>query len=174
LRSFQYTRPSSPDCTRGQLEGHQPPGRGTEQRRVWLRPLTSGKRAIRRYACPRRRPVGRDAGAQNAAREPAFRPHGTTAATVPERATGTRPSCAPEVPYGARASGAQVHRTPRWPERPMGFSGHGLEWMTLSRRLAYALHMHDVVASDFVGSLARWSHDGREPPPLGGVRGSGA
>ena len=38
-------------------------------------------------------------------------------------------------------------------------------WRTLSRAAVYALHRHDAVTRDFVGSITRWSRDCAWPPP---------
>jgi hypothetical protein len=45
------------------------------------------------------------------------------------------------------------------------FLGAGPERPMLSMQRAYAVHTHGTVTGSFVGSIARRSRDGREPPP---------
>jgi hypothetical protein len=45
------------------------------------------------------------------------------------------------------------------------FLGAGPERPMLSMQRAYAVHTHGTVTGKFVGSIARRSRDGREPPP---------
>jgi hypothetical protein len=45
------------------------------------------------------------------------------------------------------------------------FLGAGPERPMLSMQRAYAVHTHGTVTGRFVGSIARRSRDGREPPP---------
>src|SRR3984885_8724924 len=66
------------------------------------------------------------------------------------------------APPPVAPSGVQTRRS----VKGVSFSGLDAGFTTLSRRVPYAMHMHEAWTSQFVGSVTRRVRHGPEPPPL--------
>ena len=109
--------------------------------------------------------VGRRWPAAPSRHRPGLRLHGSgraAAAASRSLVTMDRPA-QPAYDMGLGWWGHRVRILGR-PKR--AFPGFALLTQTLSRPLPYAVHVRVALTSGSVGCVARWGHDGLDPPPL--------